>query len=74
MTEHPGDVRPALYSVTYMGRWYRGPALSLEQVAERAARLGFEAIEIEATRPHGCPLDWPRARCAEPGAGSRTPG
>jgi sugar phosphate isomerase/epimerase len=65
MAEPWGDVRPALYSVTYMGQWYRGPALSLEQVAERAARLGFDGIEIEAKRPHGCPLDWPRARCAE---------
>jgi sugar phosphate isomerase/epimerase len=65
MTECPGDVRPSLYSVTYMGRWYRGPALSLEEVAERAARFGFEGVEIEATRPHGCPLDWPRERCAE---------
>jgi sugar phosphate isomerase/epimerase len=65
MTECPGDVRPALYSVTYMGRWYRGPALALEEVAERAARFGFGGIEIEATRPHGCPLDWPRERCVE---------
>jgi sugar phosphate isomerase/epimerase len=58
-------VRPALYSVTYMGYWYRGEALDLEQVAQRAARFGFEGIEIEARRPHGCPLDWPPARCEE---------
>jgi sugar phosphate isomerase/epimerase len=65
MADPAGNVRPALYSVTYMGRWYRGPALTLEEVAERAARFGFEGVEIEATRPHGCPLDWPRRRCAE---------
>jgi sugar phosphate isomerase/epimerase len=60
-----GEIRPALYSVTYMGHWYRGPALSLEELVERARRFGFEGIEIEARRPHGCPLDWPRERCQE---------
>jgi sugar phosphate isomerase/epimerase len=63
--ERTGDVRPSLYSVTYMGRWYRGEALSLEEVAERARAFGFAGIEIEARRPHGCPLDWPRPRCVE---------
>ncbi len=58
-----GDIRPALYSVTYIGLWYRGDALSMEQVLERAKRFGYEGVEIEAKRPHGCPLDWPRKRC-----------
>jgi sugar phosphate isomerase/epimerase len=58
-----GEIKPALYSVTYMGYWYRGEALTLEQVVERARRFGFEGIEIEAKRPHGCPLDWPPERC-----------
>jgi sugar phosphate isomerase/epimerase len=60
-----GEIKPALYSVTYMGHWYRGDALSLEELIERAARFGFEGIEIEAKRPHGCPLDWPRERCQD---------
>src|SRR5262245_60928756 len=58
-----GEVKPTLYSVTYMGHWYRGEALPLEGVLERARRFGFEGIEIEAKRPHGSPLDWPRERC-----------
>jgi sugar phosphate isomerase/epimerase len=60
-----GEIKPALYSVTYMGHWYRGDALSLEELVERARRFGFEGIEIEAKRPHGCPLDWPRERCQD---------
>ncbi len=60
-----GEIKPALYSVTYMGYWYRGDALSLEEVVERARRFGFEGVEIEAKRPHGSPLDWPRERCED---------
>ncbi len=60
-----GEIKPALYSVTYMGHWYRGDALSLEELIERARRFGFEGIEIEARRPHGCPLDWPTDRCRD---------
>jgi len=61
----PGDIKPALYSVTYLGLWYRGEALSLEELLERARGFGYAAIEIEAKRPHGFPLDWPERRCAE---------
>jgi sugar phosphate isomerase/epimerase len=60
-----GEVKPALYSVTYIGLWYRGDALSMEQVLERAKRFGYEGVEIEAKRPHGFPLDWPKARCQD---------
>jgi sugar phosphate isomerase/epimerase len=60
-----GDIKPALYSVTYIGLWYRGDALSMEQVLERAKRFGYEGVEIEAKRPHGSPLDWPKRRCQE---------
>jgi sugar phosphate isomerase/epimerase len=60
-----GEVKPALYSVTYIGLWYGGDALSTEQVLERARRFGYEGIEIEGKRPHGFPLDWPKRRCQE---------
>ena len=60
-----GDVKPALYSVTYIGLWYRGDALSMEQVLERAKRFGYEGVEIEAKRPHGFALDWPKKRCQD---------
>jgi len=61
----PGDVKPSLYSVTYLGLWYRGEALTMEQLLERARRFGYEGVEIEAKRPHGCPLDWPKSRAAD---------
>jgi sugar phosphate isomerase/epimerase len=60
-----GDIKPSLYSVTYIGLWYRGDALTIEQVVERAKRFGYEGVEIEAKRPHGFPLDWPSQRCRE---------
>lgn len=65
MSTSIGEIKPVLYSVTYMGHWYRGSALSLEGLIERARRFGFEGIEIEARRPHGCPLDWPTVRCRD---------
>ena len=61
----PGDVKPALYSVTYIGLWYRGDALTMEQVLERGKRFGYEGVGIEAKRPHAFPLDWPKRRCQE---------
>ena len=50
-----------LYSITYLGVWYRGDALTLEQVIDRAREYGYDGIEIDGKRPHGNPLDlWPR--------------
>jgi sugar phosphate isomerase/epimerase len=60
-----GEVKPALYSITYLGMWYRGDALSLEQVVQRAKAYGYDGIEIQGKRPHGCALDWPKSRCAQ---------
>jgi sugar phosphate isomerase/epimerase len=54
-----------LYSITYLGVWYRGPALTLEDVIGRARQYGYAGIEIDGKRPHGNPLDLPPARCRE---------
>jgi sugar phosphate isomerase/epimerase len=54
-----------LYSITYLGVWYRGSALTLEELIDRARRYGYEGIEIDGKRPHGNPLDMPAARCGE---------
>ena len=54
-----------LYSITYLGVWYRGPALTLEHVIDRAHRYGYAGIEIDGKRPHGNPLDLPAERCRE---------
>jgi sugar phosphate isomerase/epimerase len=54
-----------LYSITYLGLWYRGEALPLPDMITRAKRYGYDGIEIDGKRPHANPLDWPAARCRE---------
>lgn len=60
-----GNIKPALYTITYLGYWYRGDALTMEQIIQRAKAYGYEGIEIEGKRPHGFPLDWPKSRRTE---------
>jgi sugar phosphate isomerase/epimerase len=59
------NMKVGLYSITFLGIWYRGEALSLEEVVNRAQEYGYEGIEIDGKRPHGNPLDWPAKRCKE---------
>ena len=54
-----------LYSITYLGVWYRGEALTLPELIKTAQRFGYDGIEIDGKRPHGNPLDWPTRRCKE---------
>src|SRR5260370_41108205 len=54
-----------LYSITYLGLWYRGEALPLPAMISRAKQYGYDGIEIDGKRPHGNPLDWPTPRCSE---------
>ena len=54
-----------LYSITYLGLWYRGKELTLPEMIGRARDYGYDGIEIDGKRPHGNPLDWPTARCRE---------
>jgi protein FrlC len=60
----PG-MKLGLYSITFLGIWYRGDALSLEDVVRRAKKCGYDGVEIDGKRPHGNPLDWPKGRCRE---------
>ena len=59
------NMKVGLYSITFLGIWYRGEALSLEEMIKRARSYGYEGIEIDGKRPHGNPLDWPTKRCRE---------
>jgi sugar phosphate isomerase/epimerase len=59
------DIKIGLYGITYGGVWYRGDALSVEQVIERARRFGYQGVEIDGKRPHGNPLDMPKSRCQQ---------
>jgi len=54
-----------LYSITYLGVWYRGDALTLEQVIDRAKKFGYDGVEIDGKRPHGDPLDLPTWKCRD---------
>src|SRR6266705_6664353 len=54
-----------LYSITYLGCWYRGEALTLPELIRTAKKFGYDGVEIDGKRPHGNPLDWAKARCQE---------
>ena len=54
-----------LYSITYLGLWYRGEPLTLPQMISRAKQFGYDGIEIDGKRPHGNPLDWTTSRCRD---------
>jgi sugar phosphate isomerase/epimerase len=58
-------MKVGLYSITYLGLWYRGEPLTLPQMITRAKQYGYDGIEIDGKRPHGNPLDWATARCRD---------
>jgi sugar phosphate isomerase/epimerase len=62
-----------LHSITYAGLFYEGPALTLEQICDRAAGYGYEAVEVMAKRPVASPfdVDTERARRLRDYAGER---
>ena len=50
-------MKTGLHSVSYSGTWGGQTALTLPQFIKKAAKLGFESIEIAAKRPHCSPID-----------------
>jgi sugar phosphate isomerase/epimerase len=56
-------MKTGLYTITFLGVWYRGRALTMEEIIQRAKQYGYDGIEIDGKRPHGNPLDWPTKRC-----------
>jgi len=50
-------MKVSLYSVSYLGIWYDGPALSFEDFVKRAKTCGYDGIELDGKRPHGNPMD-----------------
>jgi sugar phosphate isomerase/epimerase len=58
-------LKVGLYSITFLGIWYRGEALPLEGVINRAKKYGYDGVEIDGKRPHGNPLDMSKDRCQE---------
>ena len=60
----PG-LKVGLYSITYLGIWYRGKALPLEDVIRRAKKYGYDGVEVDGKRPHGHPLSLTRPHARE---------
>jgi sugar phosphate isomerase/epimerase len=50
-------MKVGLYSITYLGIWYDGPALTFDDFAKRAKAYGYSGIELDGKRPHGNPMD-----------------
>ena len=58
-------MKVGLYSITYLGIWYRGKGLPMEEVIQRAKKYGYDGVEFDGKRPHANPLDLPTSRCRE---------
>lgn len=63
--KRPSANKVGLYSITFLGVWYQGDALTLDEMIIKARELGYDGIEIDGKRPHGNPLDMPTDRCRE---------
>ena len=50
-------IKVGLYSITYLGIWYDGPALTFSELVQRAKAYGYAGIELDGKRPHGNPMD-----------------
>jgi sugar phosphate isomerase/epimerase len=52
------SIKTALYSISYLGVWYKGEALDWKGVCDRAKKFGYDGVEFDAKRPHANPIDW----------------
>lgn len=52
-----GKIKLGLYSISYGGIWYNGPALTFDGLCQRAKEYGFEGVELDNKRPMGNPMD-----------------
>lgn len=50
-------MKVGLYSISYLGIWYDGPALTFNELVKRAKEYGYSGIELDGKRPHGNPMD-----------------
>ena len=54
----PAKMKVGLYSITYLGCWYKDRPLTWQEVLQRAKDFGFDGVEFDAKRPHANPMDW----------------
>lgn len=50
-------MKVGLYTISFAGVWYDGPALPLDAILRRTKEMGFDGVEIGARRPHANPMD-----------------
>jgi sugar phosphate isomerase/epimerase len=50
-------IKLGLYSISYGGIWYKGPALSFDELCRRTKEFGFDGVELDNKRPMGNPMD-----------------
>lgn len=46
-----------LYSITYLGIWYKGNGMGLKDFVRFVKGDGWEGIELDTKRPHAAPMD-----------------
>jgi sugar phosphate isomerase/epimerase len=63
--EEGAHMKVGLYSITFLGIWYQGEGLPLEDFIRRAKQYGYDGVEFDGKRPHANPLDMPTSRCRE---------
>jgi sugar phosphate isomerase/epimerase len=52
-----GKIKLGLYSITYGGVWYKGAALTFDELCKYAKEYGFDGVELDNKRPMGHPMD-----------------
>jgi sugar phosphate isomerase/epimerase len=52
-----GKIKLGLYSITYGGIWYKGEALTFDELCKYAKEYGFDGVELDNKRPMGNPMD-----------------
>jgi sugar phosphate isomerase/epimerase len=57
-----GKIKLGLYSISYGGIWYKGSALSFDELCKKAKDYGFDGIELDNKRPMGNPMDLDQGR------------
>ncbi|TAL68739.1 MAG: twin-arginine translocation signal domain-containing protein, partial [Bacteroidetes bacterium] len=55
--EKTAKIKLGLYSISYGGIWYKGSALSFDELCRYAKQYGYEGIELDNKRPMGNPMD-----------------
>lgn len=52
-----GKMKIGLYTITYLGVWYKGEAMELRDLMRFTKKEGWEGVEFDTKRPHASPMD-----------------